>query len=137
MKFITQERIIQVIENINSRLAKKVEQAKANVNANIKKYKDQGLTLVGYGSPAKATTSLNYYGVEDIDYIIEDNSLKHNKILPGVKIPIYSKDKLNEKLPDVIVVMAWNFIEEIKKNNQDLIDKGVKFISIKELQNEC
>ena len=116
--------------------AKKVEQAKANVNANIKKYKDQGLTLVGYGSPAKATTSLNYYGVKDIDYIIEDNTLKHNKILPGVKIPIYSKDKLNEKLPDIIIVMAWNFVEEIKKNNQDLIDKGVKFISIKELQNE-
>ena len=116
--------------------AKKVEQAKTNVNANIKKYKDQGVTLVGYGSPAKATTSLNYYGVKDIDYIIEDNTLKHNKILPGVKIPIYSKDKLNEKLPDIIIVMAWNFVEEIKKNNQDLIDKGVKFISIKELQNE-
>ena len=116
--------------------AKKVEQAKTNVNANIKKYKDQGLTLVGYGSPAKATTSLNYYGVKDIDYIIEDNTLKHNKILPGVKIPIYSKDKLNEKLPDIIIVMAWNFIEEIKKNNQDLINKGIKFISIKELQNE-
>lgn len=114
--------------------AKKVEQAKANVNANIKKYKDQGLTLVGYGSPAKATTSLNYYGVKDIDYIIEDNTLKHNKIIPGVKIPIYSKDKLHEKLPDIIIVMAWNFVEEIKKNNQDLIDKGVKFISIKDLQ---
>jgi len=116
--------------------AKKVEQAKTNVNANIKKYKDQGLTLVGYGSPAKATTSLNYYDVKDIDYIIEDNTLKHNKILPGVKIPIYSKDKLNEKLPDIIIVMAWNFVGEIKKNNQDLIDKGIKFISIKELQNE-
>lgn len=118
------------------KFAKKVEQAKTNVNANIKKYKDQGLTLVGYGSPAKATTSLNYYGIKDIDYIIEDNTLKHNKILPGVKIPIYSKDKLNKKLPDIIIVMAWNFVEEIKKNNQDLIDKGIKFISIKELQNE-
>lgn len=118
--------------------AKRVEAAKANVNKNIKTLKDQGLTLVGYGSPAKATTSLNYYGItsNEIDYIVEDNQLKHNKILPGVKIPIYSKDKLNEKLPDVIIVMAWNFVEEIKKNNQDLIDKGVKFISIKDLQND-
>jgi SAM-dependent methyltransferase len=118
--------------------AKRVEAAKANVNKNIKALKDQGLILVGYGSPAKATTSLNYYGVtsNEIDYIVEDNQLKHNKILPGVRIPIYSKDKLNEKLPDVIIVMAWNFVEEIKKNNQDLIDKGVKFISIKDLQND-
>ena len=118
--------------------AERVEQARLNVNKNIKAYKDQGLTLVGYGSPAKATTALNYYGVtaKDIDYIIEDNPLKHNKILPGCKIPIYSKDKLNEKLPDIIVVMAWNFFDDIKKNNQDLIDKGVKFISIKDLQND-
>ena len=119
------------------KFAKQVELAKTNVNANIKKYKNQGLTLVGYGSPAKATTSLNYYGIKDIDYIIEDNTLKHNKILPGVKIPIYPKDKIKEKQPDIIIVMAWNFINEIKKNNQDLINRGIQFISIKELQNEC
>jgi len=118
--------------------AKRVEQAKANVIKNIKLLKDQGLTLVGYGSPAKATTSLNYFNItnQEIDYIIEDNPLKHNKFLPGINIPIYSKEKLNEKLPDVIIVMAWNFLEDIKRNNQDLIDKGVKFISIKDLQNE-
>jgi nucleoside-diphosphate-sugar epimerase/SAM-dependent methyltransferase/quercetin dioxygenase-like cupin family protein len=117
--------------------AKRVEQAKINVTKNIKSLKDRGLTLVGYGSPAKATTSLNYFGItsNEIDYIIEDNSLKHNKILPGVYIPIYSREKINEKLPDVVVVMAWNFFEDIKLNNQDLIDKGVKFISIKDLQN--
>jgi hypothetical protein len=117
--------------------AKKIEQAKINVIKNIKSLKDQGLSLVGYGAPAKATTSLNYFGItnQEIDYIVEDNSLKHNKIVPGVNIPIYSKDKLNEKLPDVIIVMAWNFFEDIKRSNQNLIDLGVKFISIKDLQN--
>lgn len=117
--------------------AKRIKQAKSNVVKNIKSLKDQGLTLIGYGAPAKATTSLNYFGItnQEIDYIIEDNPLKHNKFIPGVNIPIYSKEKLNEKLPDVMVVMAWNFFEDIKRNNQDLIDKGVKFISIKELQN--
>jgi len=115
--------------------AERVEQAKTNVVKNIKELKDKGLMLVGYGSPAKATTSLNYYGItsDEIDYIVDDNPLKHNKILPGVRIPIYSREKLNEKLPDVIIVMAWNFIKEIKESNQVLIDKGVKFISIKDL----
>lgn len=122
--------------NVYLEFAKRVEQAKTNVNNNIKSFKNKNLKLVGYGSPAKATTSLNYYGVRDIDYIIEDNVLKHNKILPGVRIPIYSKDKIKEQSPDIIVVMAWNFIEEIKKNNQDLINKGIQFVSIKELQNE-
>jgi len=123
---------------VYSKFAERVEKAKSNVNKNIKAFKDQGLTLVGYASPAKATTALNYYGMtsNEIDYIVEDNPLKHNKVLPGCKIPIYPKDKLNEKLPDIIIVMAWNFVEEIKKNNQDLIDKGVKLISIKDLQND-
>ena len=78
--------------------AKRVQNAKANVNKHIVFLKNKGLTLVGYGSPAKATTSLNYYGItsNEISYIIEDNKLKHNKILPGVKIPIFSKDKINE-----------------------------------------
>ena len=116
--------------------AKRVEQAKSNVVKNIQDLKSQGLNLVGYGSPAKATTALNYYGItsNEIDFIIDDNPLKHNKILPGVRIPIHPKTKINGTLPDVVVVMAWNFVEEIKKNNQDLIDKGVKFISIKDLQ---
>jgi len=115
----------------------KIKTVKQNINNNLKKLKDKGCRIVGYGSPAKATTSLNYYGVGTnyIDYIVEDNKLKHNKILPGVKIPIYSKERLKENKPEVIVIMAWNFAEEIKKNNQDLINSGIRFISIKELQN--
>ena len=116
--------------------AKKIEQIKNNFNNNIKKLKDKGLTLAGYGSPAKATTSLNYFGVKDIDYIIEDNKLKHSKYLPGVKIPIISKEQIKNNLPDIIIIMAWNFEKEIKNNNKDLIKKGVKFINIKDLQNE-
>lgn len=117
--------------------AKRVEEAKNNVISNIKMLKNQGYVLVGYGSPAKATTALNYFGItsNEIDYIIEDNNLKHNKFVPGVKIPIVSKDRLNEYKPDVIIVMAWNFIEEIKRNNKDLISQGIYFISIKDLQN--
>ena len=116
--------------------AKKIEQIKNNFNNNIKKLKDKGLTLAGYGSPAKATTSLNYFGVKDIDYIIEDNKLKHNKYLPGIKIPIISKEQIKDNFPNVIIIMAWNFEKEIKDNNMNLIEKGVRFISIKDLQDE-
>lgn len=113
----------------------RVYQAKENINKNIQQFKDQGLKIVGFGSPAKATTSLNFFGItnEEIDYIIEDNPLKHNKVVPGVNIPIYSRDKINEQQPDIIIVLAWNFFEDIKKNNQELIDKGIRFINIKDL----
>lgn len=115
--------------------ANKIEEVRKNVFTNVLQLKEQGLKIVGYGAPAKATTALNYFGLtsEHISYIIEDNSLKHGKFVPGVKIPIYSKDKLLEDKPDVILVLAWNFFEEIKKNNFELIEKGIRFINIKEL----
>ena len=48
--------------------------------------------LIGYGSPAKATTALNFFGISnEIESIIEDNKLKHGKFLSGIKIPIISK----------------------------------------------
>jgi hypothetical protein len=116
----------------------RIQTAKKNVLNNIRKLKQAGISIVGYGSPAKATTALNYFGItnKQIDYIIEDNELKHNKVVPGVYIPIHSKEKAELNLPDIILVLAWNFFEEVKANNKKLIDLGVRFVNIKELQNE-
>ena len=114
-----------------------ISEIKKNVLTNIQKLKSKYKTIAGYGSPAKATTALNYFGIDSsfIDYIIEDNQFKIGKFIPCVNIPIKSKEYCNENLPDVVIVMAWNFFEEIKKNNKELIDKGVVFINIKDLQN--
>ena len=60
--------------------------------------------------------------------------MKHGKFIPGVNIPIRSREYCVSNLPKIIIVMAWNFFEDIKRNNQDLIDKGVIFINIKDLQ---
>ena len=115
--------------------ASSVSDLKNTTNNKIKELKSQGKSIVGYGSPAKATTVLNYYGVnnESIDYIIEDNELKHNRFLPGMKIPIMSKTHALRNPPDYILVLAWNFLEDIKKNNVDLVEKGCKFITLKDL----
>ena len=110
---------------------KKVYKIRENIRKNILNLKNKNNKIIGYGSPAKATTSLNFFGISnEIDCIVEDNKLKHGKYLPGMKIPILSKDKIKEK-PDCALVLAWNFFDEIKKNNQDLADK---FVSIKDLE---
>ena len=112
--------------------ANKILKIKKNVLNSIKNLKNETNSIIGYGAPAKATTALNFFGIsEEIDFIIEDNKLKHNKYVPGVNIPIYSKDKIkNNKSP--ILVLAWNFFREIKKNNKDLTNR---FINIKSLEN--
>jgi nucleoside-diphosphate-sugar epimerase len=110
----------------------KINKLKENVRKNIDELKKNNKKIVGFGAPAKATTALNFFGIsKQIDYVIEDNKFKHNKFIPGVLIPI--KDKKNLKEKDVIIlVLAWNFFEEIKKNNSNL---SSKFVNIKELEN--
>ena len=111
--------------------AEKVYEIKSNVIKNLNKLKKDKKKIVGYGSPAKATTALNFFGVTDqIDYIIEDNKLKHGKFIPGVKIPIYSKNKVKDKIPSILV-LAWNFFEDIKKNNLSISNN---FINIKDIE---
>jgi len=111
--------------------AKKVYKIRDNIRKNIFNLKSKNNKIIGYGSPAKATTALNFFGISnEIECIVEDNNLKHGKYLPGMKIPIVSKDKIKVK-PDCALVLAWNFMDEIKRKNTDLAHR---FISIKDLE---
>ena len=112
--------------------SKKINHIKDNVIKNISKIKKNN-NIIGYGSPAKATTALNFFGISDeIDFIIEDNKLKHGKYLPGVNISIVGKDKISKKV-DCILVLAWNFFDDIRKNNKNLCKK---FVNIKDLEKD-
>jgi len=109
----------------------KINELKKKVVENINKLKKNNNKIIGFGAPAKATTALNFFGVSNqIDYIIEDNKLKHNKFVPGVLIQIKDKKTLKEKNA-LILVLAWNFYDEIKKNNLSLSDN---FVNIKDLE---
>ena len=113
------------------KFGEKVYEIRKNVLKNIKKLKDESKTIIGYGAPAKATTALNFFGIsKEIDFIVEDNKLKHNKFIPGVKIPIKNKSFIKDK-KNILLVLAWNFYNEIKKNNENLSDN---FVNIKELE---
>ena len=125
--------------NTYKRFAEKVETRKRRFKKNLDTLKANSNRIVGYGSPAKATTALNYFGIsnDQIDFIVEDNPLKQGKYLPGINIPIKGKDALKVLGPnDVVIILAWNFAKEIVANNQELEKRGVRFISIKDLEKE-
>ena len=63
----------------------------------------------------KQLLHLNFFGISnEIDYIIEDNKLKHNKFIPGVKIPIKAKQSMKDR-KNILIVLAWNFLTILKK----------------------
>lgn len=74
-----------------------------------------GYKVIGYGAAAKGNTFLNFSKI-DLDYIVDDNPLKHNLYSPGSKIKILSPDVLTEEKEKICVVpLAWNFFNEIKE----------------------
>ena len=113
------------------KFGEKVYQIRENVLKNIKKLKEKNKIIIGYGAPAKATTALNFFGIsKEINFIVEDNKLKHNKYIPGVKIQIKNKSQIKNK-KNILLVLAWNFFKDIKKNNSNLSDN---IINIKDLE---
>ena len=108
----------------------KINELKNNFKKNFEKLKNK--KIVFYGSPAKATTKLNFYGIQSgVFKTIEDNHLKIGKIIPGVNILICNKKKYISKDLDYVIVLAWNYFNEIKNKNKDL---NGKFLSIHDLE---
>mgnify|MGYP001430626386 FL=1 len=132
-KLINEEEIFGIKDfKTYQEFGEKVYQIKKNIIKNIAKLKNKSKIIIGYGAPAKATTALNFFGIsKEIDFIVEDNKLKHNKFIPGVKIAIKSKSSIKSK-NHTLLILAWNFFNEIKKNNSDISNN---FVNIKDLEN--
>jgi SAM-dependent methyltransferase len=90
----------------------------------------EGKRIAAYGAAAKGATMLNYVGIgrELIDYVVDRNFHKHGKHMPGVRLPIHPTEKLTEDRPDCVLVLAWNFAEEILTQQRAYRDAGGKLI---------
>ncbi len=106
----------------------------ANVKTTLLEFvntaKKENKTIAGYGAPAKGNTIINYcnFTPEQINFIVDDNPMKQNMLTPGAKIPVVNSQYLAEHPTDYVIIFAWNFAEEIIKNNKQLKEKGIKFI---------
>lgn len=87
-----------------------------------------GRRLIGYGAAAKGMTVLNAVNFK-LDYIVDDNPLKHNLFTPGLNIPILPPTALaEENEPATIIPLAWNFYPEIKAKVESLMPGPKRFI---------
>lgn len=110
------------------KFAKDIEELKKKNVEYLRTQKEKGKKIYGFGAPVKGNTLLNYFdiGTELLDCLVEKNVLRKGMYSPGKHIPIEIEDELKEQ-PDLYYVLAWNFRDEILKNNQKLIENGTEF----------
>ena len=108
----------------------KVKETKGKLLEFLIATKRQGETIAGYGAPGKGNTLLNYCGIRTdfLDYTVDRNSYKQGKFLPGTHIPIYHPDRIQETKPDFILILPWNFKDEIMKQLSYVRGWGGKFV---------
>ena len=108
----------------------KVVKSKLDIYSILKKLKDKNKKIYGIGAPSRASTLINYIGLDEniIDCVLEiDGSYKIGNYIPGKKIPILSEKKLYNDPPDYVVLFSWHIASELKLNLKRKGYKG-KFI---------
>jgi SAM-dependent methyltransferase len=110
--------------------SEKVKETKRTLLSFLIGAKQEGKTIVGYGAPGKGNTLLNYCGIRTdfLDYTVDRNPYKQGKLLPGTRIPIFHPDRIRETKPDFLLILPWNFKEEIMKQMAYIREWGGVFV---------
>jgi SAM-dependent methyltransferase len=107
-----------------------VKETKRKLLSFLIEAKRAGKKVVGYGAPGKGNTLLNYCGVRTdfIDFTVDRSTYKQGKFLPGTHIPIHAPDKIREARPDYVLILPWNFKDEIMQQMALVREWGGKFV---------
>ncbi len=108
----------------------RVEASRATLLAMLSKLKGAGKRLAGYGAPAKGNTLLNYYriGPDTLEFLADRSPLKHGLYSPGMHIPVVGVERIEAARPDYLLLLAWNFADEIMYQQEAHRARGGRFI---------
>ena len=109
----------------------KIARMRDETRAAITALKAEGKRVAGYGAAAKATTLLHYFGLtaDDLDFIVDKSTWKQGLEMPVTRIPIVPPEHLSRETADTVLILAWNFANEIARENTAFTDAGGTFLA--------
>ncbi|MBT2428910.1 class I SAM-dependent methyltransferase [Streptomyces sp. ISL-112] len=112
------------------RFASAVESRRDELVSLLRRLRDEGKHVVGYGATAKSATVLNYCGIgeELLSYVSDSTPAKQGRLTPGSHIPVMPPEQFRSPYPDYAVLFAWNHAEEIMANEEEFRAAGGRWI---------
>jgi nucleoside-diphosphate-sugar epimerase/SAM-dependent methyltransferase len=110
--------------------ARKVCDFRDEARRMIGEMKASGARIAGYGAAAKGTIMLNYLGLDAsvIEYVVDRNPLKQGRYMPGVRVPVLGPERLSDDPPDVLMILPWNFRDEIVAQQSEFLGRGGRIL---------
>jgi SAM-dependent methyltransferase len=111
--------------------AQQVYRIRQELTTTLAGLRESGNRVVGYGAPAKGNTLLTYLnlGADKLDYICDKSPFKQGRYTPGMHIPVVPPSRLTSDRPEYVLLLAWNFQDEVLQQQTAYREMGGKFIT--------
>jgi len=109
---------------------KDVERLRVELVSLLSKLKAEGKRIAVYGASAKGSTLMNYFGLGRplLDFVVDRSTIKQGHYTPGTHLPIYPPGMLLQEKPDYVLLLTWNFADEILQQQDEYRKQGGRFI---------
>jgi hypothetical protein len=110
--------------------ARRVDEIRSRTRALLLDEKAKGSRIAAYGAAAKGTVLLNHFGLDSsiVDYVVDRSPHKQGRRMPGVGISIRDPHLLADEQPSLVLLLAWNFADEILDQQAAYREAGGKFL---------
>ena len=112
------------------RFAQQVSRLRDDLLRELRARKAAGQHLAAYGASAKGSTLMNTCGIgaDLLDFVVDRSTVKQGRYTPGNHLPILAPEELVRRKPDAVLLLTWNFAEEICRQQRSYLDGGGAFI---------